>query len=148
VTALAMQMFEAYVGKRSEHMDPPKISQWSLLPPHLREAWEAAAETALATIEQMRTSHDLERTRLMEKIRKLEEAAIKLTPVEVKSANSRIVGQSRLPDGDVTYDTVQTMDAVIHRATLAAVFDVAPYPQAAKLRLAEKLERIVRDLRS
>lgn len=53
--SITMQAFEAYVAKRVELGDPPKVAQWSLLSEPLRAAWEAALEVSTETVEQLRS---------------------------------------------------------------------------------------------
>jgi hypothetical protein len=55
---------------------------------------------------------------------------------------------SMLPDGELTHETMtDERDRTVHRLTLGEVYEVSQYPQEAKLRLADKLERIAQELR-
>lgn len=43
-TAVAMRMFERYVARRQQLGDPPKVTQWSLLPKDKQEVWLSVAD--------------------------------------------------------------------------------------------------------
>lgn len=64
------------------------------------------------------------------------------------NARVKVVGVSGLPDGNLRSEVIEIDGQPrVHRVTLEEVHDVSPYPHEAKLRLADRLERIAKALR-